>query len=249
MDEAARNALTEVARLAADLGPALVPTGHDELLSSITEAARRLFGAAACSVALLDQSGEELVFHVASGAGAEDVTGMRIPASRGIAGWVLNSGQAISIEDVRRDPRFASDVAEMTGYVPGSILAMPLETDREVIGVIEVLDRRSEPGEGGRDMELLGLFARQAALAIDNSRVFADLGRVLFEALGREARDAGMADALKGIAAEAPPPDSGLAELAAHFHTLGKLGEQELTAGTRLLAEFVTYLEGRSRWS
>jgi GAF domain-containing protein len=249
VDEAARRTLTEISRLAADLGPALAPTGHDELMISITEAARSLFGAAACSVALLDERGEELVFYVASGAGAEDVTGMRIPASRGIAGWVLNSGQAISIEDVRRDPRFASDVAETTGYVPGSILAMPLETDRDVIGVIEVLDRRSRPGDGSNDMELLGLFARQAALAIENSQVFTDLGRVLFEAVGRATNDAELADALKLIAADARGPDAELAELAAHFHTLGTMGEQERKAGTRLLAEFVTYLERRRRWS
>jgi GAF domain-containing protein len=249
MDQVSRKTLTEIAQLAADLGPGLAPTGHDELMISITEAARSIFGAAACSVALLDDSGEELVFYVASGAGAEDVTGMRIPASQGIAGWVLNSGQAISIEDVRRDPRFAADVAEMTGYLPGSILAMPLETDRDVIGVIEVLDRRSSPGRGANDMELLGLFARQAALAIENSRVFTDLGRVLFEALGRAAHDAELVDALKQIAAEARGPRAELADLAAHLHALGTMGEQEQRAGTRLLAEFVTYLEGRRRWS
>jgi GAF domain-containing protein len=245
MDRQARVVLDEVARVAADLGPALVPAGHEELIASITSAARSLFGAAACSVALLDDATEELVFYVASGAGADDVTGMRIPASQGIAGWVLTSGQAIAIDDVRADPRFASEVAEGTGYVPRSILAMPLETDRAVIGVIEVLDRNIEGG--GRDMELLGLFARQAALAIENSRVFTDLGRVLFQAVARM-RDDDLGRGLREVADGSSPPDPELAELADHFRTFASLGEDERSAAVRLLREFLGYLTRRKRW-
>jgi GAF domain-containing protein len=235
--------LREIARLAADLGPALVPAGHNELLRSITAAAKELFDAAACSMAVLDEETDELVFHVASGAGSEDVEGMRVPVGQGIAGYVVSSGQPIAIEDVTRDPRFAVDVAESTGYVPRSILAMPLETDRAVIGVIEVLDRRSERD---RDMELLALFARQAALAIENSRVFTDLGRALFEAVGRAA-DGDLADALRVVAEEAPQPGSGLADLAAQFHRLGLLGDDERTAATRLIGEFLDYLDAKRR--
>jgi len=80
---------------------------------------------------------------------------------------MLPRGQPIEIADVTRDPRFARDVAESTGYVPRAILAMPLETDRAMLGVIEDLDRRKDGGSGARDMELLALFARQAALAIE----------------------------------------------------------------------------------
>ena len=140
--------LQDLARTATDLGPALAPAGHEELLRSITEAAKNIFEAAACSLALLDDAQEELTFYVASGAGAEDVIGMRVPVGQGIAGWVVSSGQPIEIADVTRDPRFARDVAETTGYVPRAILAMPLETERAMLGVIEVLDRRAD---GGRE--------------------------------------------------------------------------------------------------
>jgi GAF domain-containing protein len=240
--------LEQVAALAADLGPALAPVGQTELLRSITAAARELFDAAACSLALLDEAQETLTFHVASGAGAQAVVGQRVPVDRGIAGWVVSSGQPVAVADVARDPRFAADVAESTGYVPGSVLAMPLQTDREVLGVIELLDQRADAPAGRRDMELLGLFANQAALAIEASRTFSSLGRALFQAVGGAAAgDHDLAAALDELARRAPGPDPELAELAALFARLGQAGPAERAAATRLVREFLAYVTGDGR--
>ena len=137
----------------------------DALLSSIVELGRVVLGAAACSLAVLDQDEEHLVFRAACGAGADDVTGLRLPVSRGVAGWVVSSGQPIAVQDVRADPRFAADVAESTGYVPRSILAAPLTASGEPLGVIEVLDRT--PVDGRDDMDLITRLAAQAALAVE----------------------------------------------------------------------------------
>src|ERR1700723_2957471 len=78
--------LTELGELATALGPAVRPAGTDELLRSLTETARRLFGAAACSLALLSEDESELIYTVAAGEGADDVTGMRISSSQGPGG-------------------------------------------------------------------------------------------------------------------------------------------------------------------
>jgi GAF domain-containing protein len=77
----------------------------------------------------------------------------------------VSSGQAIVVEDVRQDPRFARDVAETTGYLPSSILAVPLPGGADGLGVLEVLDRTRVDGRD--DLRLGGLLARQAALAIE----------------------------------------------------------------------------------
>jgi GAF domain-containing protein len=246
MNEESNDILREVARVAADLGPALAPAGHQELVRSITSAAESIFGAAACSIALLDETTDELVFYVASGTGAEDVVGMRIPSNQGIAGWVVTSGQPIAIEDVRRDARFAADVAESTGFTPTSILAMPLETERRMIGVIEVLDRETEGRDGRNDLELLSLFAAQAALAIENSRIFTDLGRALFRAVGMAADGSELDSVLQRIADEAPSPDENLAEIARLFHQLGRSGPDERALAVRLLNELLAYARTRS---
>ncbi len=129
-----------------------------EALGGIVSALRRELGAAACSVALVD--GSELVFVAADGAGAEDVVGLRIPVSRGIAGWVTVSGQPIAVADVRGDGRFDRETAEQTGYVPTNILAVPIEGDDTAYGVLEVLDRRGSTD----DLEAAARAARLAAL-------------------------------------------------------------------------------------
>jgi GAF domain-containing protein len=245
MRERPERLLEQVAALAADLGPALAPVGQLELLRSITAAARELFDAAACSLALLDEAQETLVFHVASGAGAEAVVGQRVPVDRGIAGWVVSSGQPVAVADVAADPRFAAEVAAATGYVPRSVLAMPLQTDREVLGVIELLDQRADSPASRRDMELLGLFARQAALAIEASRVFGGLGQALFQAVGLAAGDRDLARSLDELARRAPGPNAELAELAGAFAELGQAGPAERAAATRLVREFLAYVRAR----
>ena len=247
MSDQPRDVLGRVAQIASDLGPALVPASHIELLRSVTDAAKELFQAAACSVALLTEDQSELVYHVASGEGREDVEGMRIPSSSGIAGWVVTSGQPMAIEDTRTDERFNRQAAERTGYVPTSILAMPMETDRAMIGVISVLDREGHPSGAAKDMELLSIFARQAALAIENSRVFTDLGGALFEAVGRAADDEDVSRVLNQIAEEPRRKNAKLAELAAHFNEISRAGDEEQTAAVHILREFAAYLQSRAK--
>jgi GAF domain-containing protein len=146
-------------------------TGSDEafrgLLAAIVEVARSIFGARASSILLLDEESEELVFEAVVGEGEENLLGMRFPAGKGIAGWVLATRTPLVIEDVNSDPRFASDVAEDTGYVPSGLMAAPLLHDERALGVLEVLDRPERSLFSLQEMELLGLFANQASIAVD----------------------------------------------------------------------------------
>ena len=136
-----------------------------ELLRSVVEVARAIFAAKASSVLLLDEDANELVFEAVVGEGEEGLIGKRFPAGTGVAGWVLATRTPLVIEDVARDPRFAKDVAEDTGYVPQGLMAVPLLHDERALGVLEVLDRQSRFTL--EEMELLGLFASQAAIALD----------------------------------------------------------------------------------
>jgi GAF domain-containing protein len=137
------------------------------LLRSIVEVARAIFGAKASSIFLLDEEANELVFAAVAGEGEERLIGTRIPASTGIAGWVASSRQPLVLEDVQDDPRFARDVAEATGYVPKGLMAVPLLHEERVLGVLQVLDRPQRSRFTLHEMELLGLFANQAAIALD----------------------------------------------------------------------------------
>ncbi len=137
------------------------------LLGAIVQVARAIFGAKASSILLLDEEADELVFEAVVGEGEESLLGMRFPADHGIAGWVLATRTPLVIEDVRTDPRFASDVAEGTGYVPSGLMAAPLLHDEQILGVLEVLDRPEQSHFSLQEMDLLGLFANQAAIAVD----------------------------------------------------------------------------------
>lgn len=140
---------------------------HQALLGSVVEVARSIFHARASSIFLLDEEADELVFEAVAGEGAQTLVGRRFPSSTGIAGWVLVTRQPLVIEDVGEDPRFARDAAESTGYVPRGLMAVPLLHGERTLGVLEVLDRPQQSRFTLEEMELLGLFANQAAIALD----------------------------------------------------------------------------------
>ena len=138
---------------------------HRSLLQSIVEVARSIFGAHGSSIMLLDEETDELVFEAVAREEERHLVGMRIPSSTGIAGWVLSTRQPLVIDDLRQDPRHATDVAERTGYVPEGLMAVPLLHEERALGVLQVLDRQSSFSL--TEMELLGMFANQAAIALD----------------------------------------------------------------------------------
>jgi signal transduction protein with GAF and PtsI domain len=139
---------------------------YDELLQSIIETARAIFAAKASSIILYDEASDELVFRAATGTEGSSLIGRRFPAGEGIAGYVLRSRDPLILEDVTEDPRFARDIAESTGYVPRGLMAVPLLRGERTLGVLQVLDRASS-GFKLAEMDLLALFARQAAIALD----------------------------------------------------------------------------------
>jgi GAF domain-containing protein len=154
-------------RAAVAAGALAAGEGHRPLLQSIVEVARAIFGARAASIMLLDEQTGELVFEAVTGEGEDTLIGRRIPSGTGIAGWVAESGQPLVVEDVSADPRFAVDEARRTGYVPKGLMAVPLAREDRVLGVLNVLDRPERRRFSVAEMDLLALFATQAAVALD----------------------------------------------------------------------------------
>ena len=139
--ELALDALVAVAaRLAA--ADRLVPAAAEPALHAVAEAAADLIGVTAASVALHDPATDRLVFRAAAGPQGGGVIGLSIAAHEGIAGYVFSTGQPIAVADVAADPRFERTTAERTGYLPRTLLAVPLVDGVEMIGVLELLDRR-----------------------------------------------------------------------------------------------------------
>jgi GAF domain-containing protein len=240
--------LRELGLLAGAVGPAVAPPGTQGLLKALTGTARQAFGAKACSLALLSDDESELVYTTASGSGADDVTGMRMPATRGIAGWVVASGQPVAISDLRNDVRFARDFAENTGYVPTAILAVPVQSEVRLHGVMSVLDRDPDRPGAEQDLTLLAVFGDQAAIALEGARAFTDLGRVLLSALGAAVEQGSpLSDVVQQVGDDLPAPDADLAQLAALFADLADAGPAERRLALRLVTDVLDYTRGRSR--
>jgi GAF domain-containing protein len=137
------------------------------LLRATVEVARAIFHAKAASVFLLDEATEELVFEAVAGEGADSLVGRRFPADTGVAGWVLVTRQPLVVEDLTADTRVSREAAESTGFVPKGLMAVPLLAEERVLGVLEVLDRPQQTKFTLAEIDLLGLFANQAAIALD----------------------------------------------------------------------------------
>jgi GAF domain-containing protein len=126
-----------------------------------------MFEAAAASIALVDEATGELVYEAAWGAGASEVVGLRLPPGAGLAGAVVASGEGVAVPECRSDPRFASQVAAKTGYVPYTMLDTPLIRDGKTIGVLALLDRRDGGPYRHEDLARAALFADLAVVALD----------------------------------------------------------------------------------
>jgi GAF domain-containing protein len=204
--EAIARALAEVAARAA-AAARIEPAAGEAVLHSVVEATVALFDAEAASLVLHDTETDRLVIRVAAGTAGEGAVGLAFPAGEGIAGYVFTTGLPLAVSDTASDARFDRTTAESTGYVPRSILAVPLLDDAGTIGVLEVLDKRGDEGFGLRDLDTASVFARQATVAIRAARVERDTAELLRLVLGRLVDTGGgsdeVADALDAAVANA----------------------------------------------
>jgi hypothetical protein len=153
------------------------PDAPRTLMEGIVRAAAGVFGAAAASIALADRVTDEIVYQAAWGAGAREIVGVRLPPGTGIAGSVIARGEADAVKDCRTDERFAAQIAAGTGYVPYTMLVVPLKRGEQAIGALSILDRRDGQNYGADDMERAALFAELAITALDvDPGAFTSLG-------------------------------------------------------------------------
>jgi GAF domain-containing protein len=232
----------------------LHPGGEERLLQSIVDATVRLFDAEAASIALFERNPDRLEFRVAAGPQGAGAIGKSVKPSQGIAGFVYSTGQAIALSDVASDPRFDRKTAEKTGYVPRSIAAVPLTDEQGTHGVLQVLDKKGSATFDLRDMELIGVFASQAATAIAVTRAQRELPQLLRAAFSR-ATGNGLTDAqLDALVAAASDDmdldaDSPYWRLADQVAQLRGLGEAELSLVSDVLAAIAANAASRRTYS
>ena len=150
-----------------------------DLLRLIMSSAKDLFRAEACSVALLDEETGELVLEISVGEKSEEVTKQRIPRGQGIAGHVVESGEAMVINSVRDNPHFYEGIDQSVDFQTRNMLALPLKIRERTIGVVEIINTQDRDEFEAQDLKLATALTSQAAVAIDNATLYQKLADAL----------------------------------------------------------------------
>jgi signal transduction histidine kinase len=150
----------------------------DPLLTRIMENAVEILNCEAGSLLLVDDQTGESVFEVAIGPVGTDLKGQRLPPGVGMVGKAVKTKQAIIQNDVQgSEDWFNTD--EQTGYSSKDLLVVPLIVKDEVIGVLEILNKKDASPFDSKDQDLLTAFAGQAAIAIENARLYTQTDQAL----------------------------------------------------------------------
>jgi signal transduction histidine kinase len=143
----------------------------DTLLDDIVRASADITHAEAASILLYDDTARQLYFQVATNIDEPTMRGLVIPLEKSIAGWIVTNRKSVRIDDAQKDERHFSEVEQTIGYSTTSLLGIPLVTKNKVVGVLEVVNKKrgrfTDPDES-----MLTVLGAQAAVAIENARLF-----------------------------------------------------------------------------
>ena len=166
---------TEEMRFLNDVGRVLASTLNlDKVLTSIMEQVDEMLKVEAGSLLLSDPATGDLVFQIALGEKSNEVKPFRVPKGQGIAGQVASSGKPLVIADVQKDKRHFKAVDQKTQFLTRNIMSVPLILHDHVIGVLQVLNKKTGDFTD-RDVDLLTSIASYAAIAIENARLYESL--------------------------------------------------------------------------
>lgn len=211
----------------------------DTVLDYLMELAKKITNSEAASALLVE--GDKLIFTAASGTKTAAIKKIALDKYEGVAGWVLRSGEFVLIEDVSKDARFSHKADMVSGFVTKSILAVPLDADEKIIGVVEVVNKKDGKMFDDNDIKLLNGLATSAAMAINKARLYKDLADLFLSTIKAianaiEAKDPytrGHSDRIRNyslmIAKELGLMDADMQqlEIAALLHDVGKIGISE----------------------
>jgi signal transduction protein with GAF and PtsI domain len=149
----------------------------DKLLHKVLEIVLRALEVESASIILKDEEKQELYFVAAVGPKSEEIKKYRLKYGQGIAGWVLEQGEPVTVSDVSKDPRFSKEITQVIGYEVHCILCVPVISKGTVQGVIEVLNKKGTHIFVNDDIELLSSIANLVGIIIENFRFFERLSK------------------------------------------------------------------------
>ncbi|MEN8097768.1 MAG: GAF domain-containing protein [Chloroflexota bacterium] len=147
----------------------------DRVLDLIINQATEVLNAEGGSLLLMEEPNRDLVFKLVVGPKADEYIGQRVPWGEGLAGESAKTGKPLVVNQVSSDPRWYSGMDDATDFVTRDILVAPMISRQEVIGVIEVVNKRDLASFTEDEADILFALASQAAVAIENARLYEGL--------------------------------------------------------------------------
>jgi len=143
----------------------------DTLLEDIVHAAADITHAEAASILLYDDTARQLYFQIATNIDEPTMRGLVVPLESSIAGWIVLNRKSVRNDDAHKDERFFKGVEQTIGQSTKSLLGIPLVTKNKVVGVLEVVNKKRGKFTDS-DESMLTVLGAQAAVAIENARLF-----------------------------------------------------------------------------
>ncbi len=140
---------------------------HMALLQKIVAAAKELITCEAASIILLDASTGQLRFAI-----PQELADIAVPLEGSIAGWIVTHGEPRVIDNLANEPQHFGGVDRAISFHSRNILGVPLRTHDKVIGVLQAVNKIGDSGFSDDDVTTLTTLASQAAIAIENARLF-----------------------------------------------------------------------------
>ena len=150
-------------------------TDLDVLLNKIIKYAAEIVEGEAASILLLDKVKRELYFKASLGKKSQEIKEYKVKVGQGIAGWVAEKGESLIINDVTRDNRWNKDFDNAIKFTTRSIICVPLRSEKEIVGVMEVINKKDKTSFDKDDEIILNSFTNQVVIALSNANIIKDL--------------------------------------------------------------------------
>jgi len=168
-------------------------TDLDVLLNKIIKYAAMIVKAEAASILLLDKEKNELYFKASLGKKSKELKKYKVKVGEGIAGWVAEKGNSLIVDDVAKDKRWAKKIDTSTKFTTKSLICVPLILEKEIVGVMEVINKKDKECFDKNDEEILNSFANQVVIALWNTNnieglnnYFINITEILIQAMENE---------------------------------------------------------------